>query len=329
MNVFNEKTHNNNLIMKAIDTIIDKKIDTRIDQYIQSIKYVYNYSMNEKNRLYNYVRKTYTLNYLTNLLIELNDHTCLSTDSTLRKEYIDVFFYVNRQTAEQLFHQQAPSTIHRQASSTIHSKAQPKTIYEEKQNVHNYTIQTSIYEIANYLFKHYSTSNIIILKEEFVFLYGNEPISLLDQHFAFGNDNPFTLHDILNCIFYYVETHVNISKDTFFKRLYDELMDIKKTKCCTTGKLGRIISSIQGLSDDENIQIKMSDQERYFAIIQHYLNKELKYAPECIQDAMIHKEKKYREFVLNKIEEKKNEWNREHGSTFYLYVDKCLKKYYL
>ena len=330
MSIFkqNIRVTNNNMIVKALDTLYEKRIDLDPLTYLYAIKYVYQFT-DTTHPYYHRVQTLYPYRILTQLLTELFQYPSIVSDRTVFNEYIDIFYSINRTEVQRLLdiYEHPPTIYQRQRTKKVR-----KTIYENKQNVHDKTIHTSVSNAAMYLFQHYypTSKEDIFWKDEFLTFYedASELISLLDQPFVYGNDNPYTLHDILNALFYYTSKELSTDKLFFFQRLYDELKDIQKTKCCTTGKLSRIINSIQGLQIHKELCIQMSLKERYYAIIQYYLNQCLQRASEEIQEGMVDKSDIYKAFIKTKIDQIKNQWIQEHGMEILPYIDTCIKEYY-
>ena len=322
MILFKDKCTNNNIIVKALDTIQEKRIDLNPYTYIYALKYIHSCitTFPSTHAYYHTLHTKFSKSILTQLLQELYNHPVFIKDTRLMNEYIDIFYSINRDACELLFSNKRKKKIEI-----------PKTIYDNKQNVHTKTISDSVLNAASYLYSNYKCSNneVIPWKDMFQLSYHDATrlFQSLDQKFVFDNERPYTLHDILNCIFKYAYFH--LSKDIFFERMYDELKDIYDTKCCTTGKLSRLINSIQGLNENPNVTIQMSERERCFSIIQSYLNNALKNAPENIQDEILDKSDKYKTYIQSLIYNKEKEWIQIHGISFKKMIKECLNLYYL
>ena len=151
-----------------------------------------------------------------------------------------------------------------------------KTIYDDSQNVHTTEINTSVLRAAYKLQKLYPNNedciDIIDLMDKLT-LDDLEVIERIETDctiFSY-NSNNFTLENVFISLLKFIECHDE--SDELYARLSEQLNEM--FKYCSTGYLSRLISSIQGYTEDDDLIIRISERDRLKSIIFTCLNKEL------------------------------------------------------
>lgn len=186
-----------------------------------------------------------------------------------------------------------------------------KTIYTDTQNVHTNDINDSVLnacvhlmelerpigfateEIRNVLYKVSPQSKRYI---DTVL----ERIEIDASKFKYG-DNIFGLYDIFSSLWIFISKHE--FKQNLLERLVEEITSM--SKYCTTGHVSRFINVIQGYTDIEDLQVRISDEEQIRASIAHLLDVILKESPEDVMDSLISTDKtRFYNFIQDMFTEK-------------------------
>jgi hypothetical protein len=221
-----------------------------------------------------------------------------------------------------------------------------KTVYGDSQNVHNTSINESVKKVAINLIKEMTSDeikeklgtnqNIIKGINSFNSFDLNEVFEDIEEYLRKNNsdklyyeskninkalkrifnDNSFygfRLSQLFTSIWIYIHLHEH--KDELKNRLVEEL--IAMHNYCSTGYFSRLVNTIQGFTDDPDLQIRISDSEQINSVIFMYLNKELSNAPENVQESMIEinyeGKKIFYQFICDIINKEKSKFEKEYG----------------
>lgn len=190
---------------------------------------------------------------------------------------------------------------------------QNKTVYEDSQNVHNSKINKSVKKCAIYIHKlaleRGPLPTFKYIKNRIEGLFG--PCDKVFNRIHTDNATygiSLTLENIFISICVWIFNHK--SQDELLMRLWQEFKEMEGY--CSTGHLSRLVNIIQGFSDDNNLEIRISEKEQYKARIHTYLNKILE-NNEKMAEEMMNKTEIFKNFIKSKISEKIDEekWDNE------------------
>jgi hypothetical protein len=210
-----------------------------------------------------------------------------------------------------------------------------KTVYADKQNVHNHSINKSVNNILQKLFEKYVSvvrisvsvqTNINhqknVLDNIKTFLCGKScqescreqirtGMMYIEESISYFTDKKITLMEALICVWLWTRDNIKDTLDIDM-RIIEEFKEMHGM--CTTGHLSRIINIIQGFTDDESLCIRISEKDQLESVVKSYLDKCLK---ECendiILEEMIVGGENYKKFIRRKISEKILEWKNVYG----------------
>lgn len=208
-----------------------------------------------------------------------------------------------------------------------------RTVYNDSQNVHDSAINKSVIKVLTTLFNMYKNRIDIFTTVDENNSYKDEVIDnicqILVNEFPNKSDNiTYVVEDIKNNISIFGD---NISlQDGFIAvwlwindkdaedskvlkgRLIEEIVEMKNY--CTTGKLARLMNTIQGFSDDENLCIRISDSSQCKSVVSTYLGKCLQNCEdEKVTEGILDHNDDYKKYIRLKISEKIVEWKKEYG----------------
>lgn len=242
-----------------------------------------------------------------------------------------------------------------------------KTIYSDSQNVHNTTInknvkkvgQQLIYkmnvfefdtklvlmEIKKYILKNYEKytkkysnlkdfhyhsetyeDELIDIVENFEFQPLLDLICKTLNRFQYDTSifDTFTLCQLFSSIWKFIQT--NVHKEELMDRLIEEIVEMHKY--CTTGHLSRLVNVIQGFTDDEDLQIKISSLEQIKSVIYVYLSKKMENAPDEIIDNMTEEDNnKFLNYICDIINKNLNNFISEYGEEVIKYLLDIVQNY--
>ena len=111
-------------------------------------------------------------------------------------------------------------------------------------------------------------------------------------------DNRFGLYDVFSSLWSYISKHTSCSE--LYVRLIEEMSAM--AQYCTTGHVSRFINTIQGYTNDEGLQVRISDEQQIRAVIGQYLDNAMTNATEDVTNAMIGNDQTiFYEFIVNKM----------------------------
>jgi len=182
-------------------------------------------------------------------------------------------------------------------------------VYEDTQNVHTTSINTNVLKVAYYLILEaqkilskntdfrYHIPDVIeeLSKENADIKKAINRIHIDSATFEYKNehDNVMKMDLPLGFKAIYVWISFHTHKDELFSRFKEELYAMKNY--CSTGYLARLVNSIQGFDEDENLCIRISDAQELLSRLKMQFNSSIdKLSDEendDIMDAMIGKDK--------------------------------------
>jgi hypothetical protein len=230
-------------------------------------------------------------------------------------EIADIFIRSSRhQRGEQMLN------LIRDIEAGQDSKNKIKTIYQDTQNVHDGTLNANVKKVCQYLIKHTGALNFDKdqVVEELKSISKKAPIyddaivdKTLDRIIMETTIfESFTLYQLFSNIWQFIITHKN--KEDIQLRLIEELHEMHNY--CTTGHLSRLINTIQGYSDDPELQIKISSVDQIKSSVKSYINKCIESAPEDIMDNMLDEDNtKFLTFVISLTNKNIDTWVNDYG----------------
>jgi hypothetical protein len=180
-------------------------------------------------------------------------------------------------------------------------------IYNDKQNVHNNTIQKGITNSINYVM---SFIPLYKMEQLYEIIFNNTFISSKTKNILYEYMNNIEIHTVLNITFKklllhvlsYIDRQEEDIKIGIYEVLEEEIKD--SIGMCFTGRISRLINCINGF--DKNIIININDAEQIGNIIiltKEKLKNENKYTIELHKEIVM-KELLERDYTTNII----NEW---------------------
>ncbi len=169
-----------------------------------------------------------------------------------------------------------------------------KNIYNDGQNIHNHTIQTSFRNSLTNLLKDKTTINLETVKNEII---SNEILTEQTKREILNYCDDPTEHSIYlitySDLLIYVWSRIR-NKDEILKILNQEITD--GLCMCFTGRMTRLLNVLVGFYDD--IELQISDSEQITNIIISLKNK---YNDEHLKDAVKKEllERQYSEAIIN------------------------------
>lgn len=216
----------------------------------------------------------------------------------------------------------------------VKERKEKPTVYTDSQNVHNSKINQSVLKVAGNLYSMYkNVINLQNLDDQKNYDYKIRSIREIFRHlktvsteyhllditenylrenlsmFSTPQGN-ISLVDVFLSVWLWICDHNNKSELT--TRLVEEMKEMKGY--CTTGHLARFISTIQGFTTDEKLEIRISSLEQCTAVVKQYLTKVLQ---DCEDDevltGMVSGSEKYITFIRHAISLKIVQWKTEYG----------------
>ena len=150
----------------------------------------------------------------------------------------------------------------------LHRNNNIQNIYTDAQSVHNHSIQQGISNGIMYLLKKKPTITFDELTQQILInpILSEQSKRLLMEYM--GNEEVhsifnITFKELLTHVISYVNTFDTTMQHNFFEILNTEIID---SECkCFTGRLSRLVNSLNGL--DEHIQVHISENEQIGNII--------------------------------------------------------------
>ncbi len=134
----------------------------------------------------------------------------------------------------------------------------------------------------------------------------------------------FNLEQLFMALWQFILYHNNSNE--LKGRLIEEIVEMHKY--CTTGHISRFINTIQGYTDIDELQIKISSEDQLIAVVTTYLSNSLSVASEEVMDSMLEDDKTlFLNYTINLVNKKLEEWSFEYGLEIYDYIINIYKNY--
>jgi hypothetical protein len=182
----------------------------------------------------------------------------------------------------------------------------PETIFQDKQNIHDSEINQKNIRIATKLIEkfpaEYDMKYDYGIHSEFIEKYKNNAA-------VFGSRRKFRLIDVLLSLISYANSHE--FREEINRILFEQLYEGELY--CSTGKLGRMISSIQGFTDDEELILLIGDEKFMKTHLLNFINLKIQQSNnESVVDGLLDKNDIYKKFIYDNAKK----WKKETGSRF-------------
>lgn len=209
-----------------------------------------------------------------------------------------------------------------------------KTVYSDSQNVHNSKINKTVISTAEKLYEKFSDiinidnenkknclENIrlhLVKKFPHETELVNSSVEYIKSNTSYFGVKKITLLDIFLSVWLWIINNGNINE--LEKRLVEELKQMEGE--CTTGHVARFINVIQGFTNDSDLCIQISNEDRYKGVIFYYLTNELKNCEdEDIINDIVNTGPKYKKFIQDKIVSKFPEWKKNNIDDIQLIIN--------
>lgn len=214
------------------------------------------------------------------------------------------------------------------------NQQQERTVYQDSQNVHDGNINKSVLDAAQELVRNYCPSYtekfdmeqiekyLGIKYPKFIDIIKHviDRIKIDTANFGAG----ISLYQVFAALWRFIS--VSPYRDELTSRLVEEM--ISMDDYCSTGHLARFINVIQGFTDDERLQIRISEKKQIWAVVSTYLNKIMADAPEDVADSMTGDNTiLFKDYIFEKIKPKITEWIQEYGQDAKSPIIEALQKY--
>jgi hypothetical protein len=322
-----------------------KEYENRPDQQVKSLRYLYQH--------YNYLGYNISRETLFNTAMDVVQTFTNKNDVENLAEIIDVLltFVPEHRERIMLLNQNIANDIEdrnqeRKIAHEVKRNIVNKTVYQDGQNVHNSTVNKTVIKAAKKIFQLYSDRFMVMseirdqIKHENEIINNiglelkqkypkrtvliNESIEYFKDSIAIFSNINITLRQIFISVYFWILDHNN--KSDLLDRLIEELKDMKSL--CTTGHIARLINTIQGFTDDEELCIRINNQDQYKSVIKQYLDKCLSECKdENVIDGLLDKNKNYILFIRIKISEKLLELLDTYGKEIVDDIAKIVNEY--
>lgn len=213
------------------------------------------------------------------------------------------------------------------------------TVYADSQNVHNASVSESVRKVAKYItskfgmkfgddpegkkkkIEHYDKVRSLLC-----IMFGNEVDPVIERlyidnaHFNIGYTVDEVFMAVLNWIDHEVKRYTHEKrvfpvKDVMI-RIKEELIEMKNY--CSTGLLSRVVNSIQGFTEDVQLEIRLSDKDQIKSVVFNHLNRSIQEHDDAdIMDGMISEDgperQKFLDFVQAEMTKCIPGWKAEYG----------------
>jgi hypothetical protein len=210
---------------------------------------------------------------------------------------------------------------------TAAKEIKKRTVYQDTQNVHDTTINSSVKKAVLKLVRiaksYGDLPKFLDVKNELCNMFDgiDEPLSRIHKDNATYNIDT-NIETVFLSLWVWIQKHEHV--DELLLRLYQEL--VAMTGYCSSGHLSRLINVIQGFTDDDELTIKISDKAQVKSVVTNYLNNLLSSNP-SFAEQLVDKTSELKTFVKNEITKKLPEWIDEYGAIFSVTVWDVVEKY--
>lgn len=212
-----------------------------------------------------------------------------------------------------------------------------RTVYSDSQNVHDSSINQSVLKASKNLYALYKdiikasgknlTENIIQIIQK------NAPhCSKVEKSMKYIKQSVATfgigisLPDVFGAVWLWIHDQKKEVINSLEKRFVEELREM--SGLCSTGHLARLVSIIQGYTDDEKFLIRIANKDQAKAVVRNFLTKKLASCQdEEILNGITEGTEKYVKFVRKSVAEKLLEWRLDYGSDFLISIAKIINDF--
>lgn len=222
-----------------------------------------------------------------------------------------------------------------------------KSVYSDSQNVHTTGINNSslvaierLYSLTEKDIQRIKTLNaeriranqfFILELLETSLLQGNEDkretiqatIKYMKTSVAVFGQNRRSLEDIFIALFIWI--HKSKDRKELMKRLFEEMGAMEGY--CNSGHMTRLLSVIQGFTDDPLLTIRISVKEQCKAVVENITEKLKSCTNEAILDGIVEKNDEFTAYIKSIIAEQRPKWLTEYGQDFDDCVNKAVQDY--
>ena len=209
-----------------------------------------------------------------------------------------------------------------------------KNIYSDSQNVHDSTVNKSVISACVGLLKKFPPTPYVGEDLENINKHANvitieEVIDRIEIDTSiFGKEKTFTLQDVFCSVIVFIKKHEE--QEELWRRLAEEMEAMHRY--CTTGHLSRLVNVLQGFTDDEELQIRISSESQMKAVVTHELNKALASpdTPPEVMDAMIGDEEErpiFYNFIVKVINKLMERFVKDYGENVGDYILANVRSY--
>lgn len=129
--------------------------------------------------------------------------------------------------------------------------------------------------------------------------------TILKNQGIFGVPPEAGLKDIFLCVWFFIQEHRD--RVELSKRMEEEMLAMRNK--CTSGYASRLINIIQGYTEDDDLIIKISDEDQAKAVVSHYLTKVISGCKnEKILEGLTEPNEEFQKFVRIMVSQKLLEW---------------------
>jgi hypothetical protein len=177
----------------------------------------------------------------------------------------------------------------------------PQSLTDDKQNIHDGEINMKNIKISENLIKTYPPAE---LTAEEILIIGEEMVDKYKSNFAVFGKTEFSLYNLLCSVVTFSRNCEH--KDELYRILNQQLLFAEKL--CSTGKMGNIVSAIQGFANNDSLTFKLSDNHFMETHLVNYINKKIQNCiDEKVIEGLLDKNETYIKFVTAAAEEWKIE----------------------
>jgi len=217
----------------------------------------------------------------------------------------------------------------------INSLKKVSTVYSDSQNSHNSRINKTVLHAAGTLHIRYreifeaDQDGILENIRGYLIRKYQEKKKLIQDTFEYFLESVFwaeiknstsspppilTLQSALASTWIFIQDHPN--KSDLELRLLEEFSEMEGY--CSTGHLSRLMSVIQGYTEDENLIIRISNMDQLRSVVKTFLTKKLtECRDERVVEGMAESEGENHlacvEYIRNAVAERLLEWKAEYG----------------
>lgn len=185
------------------------------------------------------------------------------------------------------------------------------TVYDDSQNVHDGAINKSVLKTARRLIQLCDTMSIdtesvekelVEISPKYAYQIHKvlERVEIDTSSFKYELDS-FSLHNVFSNLWVFINKHEY--KEDLKLRLIEEMIEM--ALYCSTGHLSRFMNVIQGFTEDEELCVRISNEDQIKSVVSKFLEKILQEAPDKVLDSMIDTDQEpFYIYIMEKVNEK-------------------------